>query len=91
MGIFKSKNSKNKDKTTFKLEGDELAKELERVKQESSEFKGEKVEIQDKKEKPKKLTQFKYIVKASNGEKIKGVFDAETQDDVRIFLVNGGY
>ena len=28
MGIFKSKNSKNKDKTTFKLEGDELAKEL---------------------------------------------------------------
>ena len=91
MGIFKSKNSKNKDKTTFKLEGDELAKELERVKQESSEFKGEKVEIQDKKEKPKKLTQFKYVVKASNGEKIKGVFDAETQDDVRIFLVNGGY
>lgn len=91
MGIFKSKNSKNKDKTTFKLEGDELAKELERVKQESSEFKGEKVEIQDKKEKTKKLTQFKYVVKASNGEKIKGVFDAETQDDVRIFLVNGGY
>ena len=91
MGIFKSKNSKNKDKTTFKLEGDELAKELERVKQESSEFKGEKVEIQDKKEKPKTLTQFKYVVKASNGEKIKGVFDAETQDDVRIFLVNGGY
>jgi type IV pilus assembly protein PilC len=44
-----------------------------------------------KKEKPKKLTQFKYVVKASNGEKIKGVFDAETQDDVRIFLVNGGY
>ena len=91
MGIFKSKNSKNKDKTTFKLEGDELAKELERVKQESSEFKGEKVEIHDKKEKPKKLTQFKYVVKASNGEKIKGVFDAETKDDVRIFLVNGGY
>lgn len=92
MGIFKSKNSKGNDKTTFKLEGDELAKELERVKQESSEFKGQKVEIKDtKKEKPKKLTQFKYVVKASNGEKIKGVFDAETQDDVRIFLVNGGY
>lgn len=88
MGIFKKK----KKSTTFKLEGDELAKELERVKQESNEFKGTNVEFQDtKKEKPKKLIQFKYVVKASNGEKIKGIFDAESQDDVRIFLVNGGY
>ncbi len=88
MGIFK----KEKKSTTFKLEGDELARELERVRQESNEFKGTKVELQDtKKEKPKKLIQFKYVVKASNGEKIKGIFDAESQDDVRIFLVNGGY
>ncbi len=77
-----------------KLEGENLEKELQRVKEESDEFKrkaNENNKNGNRIEKPKKLTQFKYLVKASNGEKVKGFFDAETVEDVRIFLVNGGY
>lgn len=76
-----------------KLEGENLSKELEKVKQESTDFKRQQVNVslEKKEDKPKKLTQFAYIAKTSNGEKVKGYFDAETKDDVRIFLVNGGY
>ena len=89
---FNVLTGKTKEEKTFKLEGEELAKELARIKEESNEFKGKQVEIVDEKKKVKpKSIQFKYLVKASNGEKIKGTFDAETKDDVRIFLVNGGY
>ena len=89
---FNVLTGKTKKEKTFKLEGEELAKELARIKEESNEFKGKQVEIVEEKKKVKpKSIQFKYLVKASNGEKIKGTFDAETKDDVRIFLVNGGY
>lgn len=93
MGLFNKKN-KNEKVVQKKLEGDELAKELQRVQQESSDFKRQSVQIEKENklvDKQEKLIQFKYVVKASNGEKIKGTFDAETKDDVRIFLVNGGY
>ena len=76
----------------IKLEGDALAKELERVQEESKDFKRQEVQIdKDTKTVKTKLTQFKYVVKGSNGEKVKGTFEAESKDDVRIFLVNGGY
>jgi len=93
MGLFNKKN-KNEKVVQKKLEGDELAKELQRVQQESNDFKRQSVQIEKENklvDKQEKLIQFKYVVKASNGEKIKGTFDAETKDDVRIFLVNGGY
>ena len=91
MGLFGTKDKETKVK---KLEGEDLAKELQRVQQESNDFKRQQVQIQQQEkliDKQEKLIQFKYVVKASNGEKIKGTFDAETKDDVRIFLVNGGY
>ena len=87
--LFKSK----KKNVSNKLEGEVLEKELQKVREESDEFKRKAVSTENnvRVEKPKKLTQFKYLVKASNGEKVKGFFEAETKDDVRIFLVNGGY
>ena len=92
MGFFNKKD--NEQNNVKKLEGEELVKELQRVQQESNEFKRQQVQIEQQEklvDKQEKLVQFKYVVKASNGEKIKGTFDAETKDDVRIFLVNGGY
>ncbi|MDD6878718.1 MAG: type II secretion system F family protein [bacterium] len=86
--------SPNKKKKVQKLEGDALAAELQKVKEQSNEYKRNEVRIEKEQkilDKNEKLTQFKYIVKASNGEKIKGDFDAETKDDVRIFLTNNGY
>lgn len=77
-----------------KLEGEELLKELQRVQEESSNFKRQQVQVEKEnklEDRQEKLVQFKYVVKAPNGEKVKGTFDAETKDDVRIFLVNGGY
>lgn len=92
--IFKGFPKQAKSKDINKLQGDILEQELQRVKSESDEFKrnATQVIVEDKeKNKSKKLIQFKYLVKVSNGEKVKGFFDAETKDDVRIFLVNGGY
>ncbi len=75
-----------------KLEGEALNKELQKVKEQSNDFKRNNVELDKvKKDKQVKLTQFKYVVKTGNGQTVKGIFDAETKDDVRIFLVNGGY
>ena len=38
-----------------------------------------------------KLKSFKYVVRGSNGNIVKGIFDAEDHDAVRIFLTNEGY
>lgn len=73
-----------------KLEGVDLDKELERVKKESNEFNREE-EIQAKKIERPKLKSFRYVVKGSNGNIVKGIFDAEDKDAVRIFLTNEGY
>lgn len=73
-----------------KLEGVELDRELARVKAESTEFKREDVEEQLRKNRPKLLS-FRYIVRGRNGNIVKGIFDAEDQDAVRIFLTNEGY
>lgn len=92
-GFLTGKNKKP-EQSQKKLEGEALVKELQRVQQESNDFKRQQVQISQQEklvDKQEKLIQFKYVVKASNGEKIKGTFDAETKDDVRIFLVNGGY
>ena len=92
--IFKGFPKTKKSEDVNKLHGDILEKELQRVKTESDEFKRNSTQLvvdSKEKNKGKKLIQFKYLVRASNGEKVKGFFDAETKDDVRIFLVNGGY
>lgn len=73
-----------------KLEGVALDKELARVKAESTEFKREEVESEQKINRPK-LQSFRYVVKGSNGNIVKGIFDAENQDAVRIFLTNENY
>ncbi len=73
-----------------KLEGADLERELARVKAESTEFKREEQE-QAQKERRAKLQSFRYVVRGSNGNIIKGIFDAENADAVRIFLTNEGY
>ena len=84
--------TKDKNANSGKLEGEALIQELARVQAESKDFKRQDVEIEKKSAvNDVKLTEFKYVVKTSNGEKIKGSFEAATIDDVRIFLVNGGY
>lgn len=87
LDIFKKKE----EVSAMRLEGEELDKELERVKKESSDFKRLQVVDKDKNIDIKKLNSFKYTVKMSNGTLYKGTFDAETIDDVRIFLSNEGY
>src|SRR5574344_445338 len=75
-----------------KLVGASLEKELTKVKKQSTDFKHNKVDLDDKKNsKTEKNVEYKYIVKSSNGQKLKGKFEAPTKEDVRIFLVNNGY
>lgn len=73
-----------------KLDGLALDKELARVKAESTEFKREEADTQQKIEKTK-LKSYRYVVRGSNGNIVKGIFDAENTDAVRIFLTNEGY
>lgn len=72
-----------------RLEGEELTKELEKVKEQSDEFK--KVKKLNKGEKEGKLQSFKYTVKNAMGETVKGIFDSEDITGVRVFLTNEGY
>jgi len=90
---FKVLSGKNKKGSKEKLAGNALEQELAKIKQESNEFKGQEVvaSVDTSKLIEEKTVQFKYVVKASNGEKLKGMFEAVTKDDVRIFLVNNGY
>ena len=62
--LFKSK----KKNVSNKLEGEVLEKELQKVREESDEFKRKAVSTENnvRVEKPKKLTQFKYLVKCGN-------------------------
>lgn len=88
------KPSTKKQKFVQKLSGDELEQELQKVRNQSNDFKKNVVTVDNNKNddnKKDKMVHFKYVVKAANGEKIKGEFEAETQDDVRIFLTNNGY
>jgi len=73
-----------------KLEGADLDKELERIKKESNEFNREEEEQLKRIARPK-LKSFRYVVKGTNGNIVKGIFDAEDMDEVRIFLSNEGY
>lgn len=87
LSIFKKKQ----EDSLMRLEGDKLDEELERVKKESSGFSRIKNDNESNSAEVKKLSSFKYTVKMSNGSLYKGTFDAETIDDVRIFLTNEGY
>jgi len=73
-----------------KLDGIALDKELERVKRESSEFSREEKAKETQASRPK-LQSFRYVVRGTNGNIVKGIFDAEDMDAVRIFLTNEGY
>lgn len=72
-----------------RLEGDKLVAELEKVRQQSADFNNrlEKKQIDVN----KKLPSFRYVVKNSMGDIVKGVFDAEDMAAVRVFLSNEGY
>jgi len=72
-----------------RLEGVELQQELQRVKQQSDEFK-RVAEVQQV-DNSVKLTSFRYVVKNAMGDTVKGVFDAEDATAVRVFLSNEGY
>ncbi len=88
--LFGKKTISNQVKEK-KLEGESLEKELERVKKESSDFKREEIEDENKRRERLKLGSYRYVVRGSNGTLIKGIFDAENIDAVRIFLSNEGY
>jgi len=73
-----------------KLDGVALDKELARVKAESTEFKRQEEEQKIKVARPK-LQSFRYVARGSNGNIVKGIFDAENEDAVRIFLTNENF
>ena len=90
--LFGRNESLAKAPKVKKLDGAELDKELERVKKESSEFnREEKDKDFEKKLAARKLQSFRYVVRGANGNLVKGIFDAEDMDAVRIFLTNEGY
>ncbi|MBQ7136699.1 MAG: type II secretion system F family protein [Bacilli bacterium] len=72
-----------------KLDGVALDQELARVKRESTEFNREEEIAQQEVVMPK-LQSFRYVVRGSNGNIVKGIFDAENEEAVRIFLTNEG-
>jgi len=74
-----------------KLDGVALDRELERVKKESNEFNREdEQKVLEEATRPK-LKSFRYVVRGSNGNVVKGIFDAIDKDAVRIFLTNEKY
>ncbi len=72
-----------------KLYGDELVQELERVKQQSNEFKNQ--EVKKEVETVKKLNSYRYVVRNNQGQIVKGIFDGIDEQAVRVFLSNEGY
>lgn len=91
-GISYSKSKVFKEEMNYdpnRLEGQELRDELQRVKEQSDEFK--RVVEQKKETGDGKLASFRYVVKNAMGETVKGIFDAEDITAVRVFLSNEGY
>ena len=86
LSIFKPKKENN----AMKLEGEQLDKELSRVRKESSDFR-KQVDIEKDKIERAKLNSYKYTVKLNNGQIYRGNFDAESIEDVKLFLSNEGY
>lgn len=77
-----------------RLTGDDLVKEVQRVQQQSNEYKNKADE--DDKERIKrsqevKMVSFRYKVRDASGKIVSGTFEAPTANDVRIFLANEGY
>ena len=95
IGYFLSIFNKNGiEYETDRLTGDELASEVEKIKEQSSEYMKKADAEEAKKLKSlseKKISSFKYTVKDSSGKLIKNTFDAPSVNDVRIFLTNEGY
>lgn len=88
--LFGSKNKMATAPKDRKLEGVALDKELARVKKESTEFSREEEIIKTQVSRAK-LQSYRYVAKASNGNMVKGIFDAENEEAVRIFLTNEGF
>ena len=85
------------DQRAFQIQkttGDELLEELNKVQQESAEYKNQG-ELDDleriRRSKEQKLTSYRYKVKDSSGKIISNTFEAPTKNDVRAFLQNEGY
>ena len=83
-------NPEKDNDNKMKLEGEQLDKELNRVKKESSTFR-KQVDFEKDKIEREKLSSFKYTVRLTNGSIYKGIFDAESTEDVKLFLSNEGY
>ena len=86
-----------KDSTAFQIQkksGDELLEELNKVQQESNEYRNQS-EIDDQarieKIKNQKMISYRYKVKDSSGRIISNTFEAPTVNDVKVFLTNEGY
>ncbi len=85
------------DTTAFQVQkstGEELAKELNKVQNESAEYikqadKDDRIRVE--RDKSKKLKSFRYKVKDSRGKVVSNTFDAPSISDVRVFLQNEGY
>ena len=91
MGIIKN------DSNAFQVQkatGDELLQELEKVQEQSKEYK-DQGELDDKERirraKEMKLISYRYKVKDSSGKVISNTFEAPSINDVRVFLTNEGY
>ncbi len=77
-----------------KSTGYELQEELNKVKNESSEYikhADHDDRLRVERDKSKKTKSFRYKVKDSRGKIISNTFDAPTLNDVRVFLQNEGY
>jgi len=87
----------NKDANVYEMDrltGDELSTEVEKVKEQSSEYRRQADIVEDQRLQDfseKKVTSYKYTVKDSSGKLIKSTFDAPGINDVKIFLTNEGY
>lgn len=86
-----------KDTSAFQVQkttGDELAKELDKVQNDSKEYinqsdKDDKLRIE--RDKNKKMISYRYKVKDSRGKIVSNTFEAASVSDVRVFLQNEGY
>lgn len=85
------------DTSLFQIQkstGEELAEELNKVKNESSEYikqadRDDRIRVE--RDKSKKLKSYRYKVKDSRGKVISNTFEAPTMNDVKVFLQNEGY
>ena len=87
----------NGNSNAFKIQkatGEELDSALEKVQQQSKEYKDQGALADEERlniYKNQKLTSYRYKVKDSSGKITSNTFEAKSKNDVRVFLTNEGY